>query len=71
MSKICNDLFEITQVLDQFYKFLGPELKEVTGDSADIDELLKEVSALVGDFKQVPARKIFDDKFQASWELMV
>ena len=31
MSKICKDLHEIAHVLDQFYKFLGSELKEVRG----------------------------------------
>ena len=39
MSKICENLFEVAQTLDQFYKFLGPELKAVTGDSAGIDEV--------------------------------
>lgn len=29
MAKICGDLMVITKMLEQFYKFLGPELKEV------------------------------------------
>merc|ERR1719382_206088 len=53
MSKICKDLYEIAQVLDQFYKFLGPELKEVTGDSHGIEELMQEVEALKTDFKNM------------------
>ncbi|CAJ1332260.1 unnamed protein product [Effrenium voratum] len=66
MSKICTNLYEIMQVLDQFYKFLGPELKEVTGDSQGIDQLLKEVEALKTDFRNV--KNVFDDFNQPHWE---
>ncbi|CAK8985449.1 unnamed protein product [Durusdinium trenchii] len=66
MSKICTDLYEIMQVLDQFYKFLGPELKEVTGDSQGIDQLLKEVEALKTDFRNV--KNVFDDFHYSNWE---
>ncbi|CAD7925016.1 unnamed protein product [Amoebophrya sp. A120] len=73
MSKICGDLFEVTQVLDQFYKFLGPELKEVTGDSADIDELLKEVADLTrAELQKVSARRAFDERnYSTVWEPMM
>jgi dynein heavy chain len=43
MSKICKDLYEVAETMDQFRKFLGPELKSVTGEAEGIDE----VSALV------------------------
>lgn len=33
-------------VLDQFDKFLGPELKSVTGESAGIDEIIERVDGL-------------------------
>lgn len=66
MSKICTDLYEIMQVLDQFYKFLGPELKEVTGDSQGIDQLLKEVEDLKTDFRNV--KNVFDDFHYSNWE---
>lgn len=45
MSVVCTNLHEIVQVLDQFYKCLGPELREVT-DSQGIDEPLQEVEGL-------------------------
>ena len=44
MSEICSNLLEVVDALDHFHKFLGPELKAVTGDSAGIDEVLKRVS---------------------------
>lgn len=33
-------------MLDQFNKFLGPELKAVTGESAGIDEIMDRVDGL-------------------------
>ena len=33
MSEICSDLNEMVEIVDDFHKFLGPELKAVTGDS--------------------------------------
>ena len=53
MSKICDNLYEIAHVLDQFYKFLGPELKEVTGDAAGVDDLIERVKALTSGFKTI------------------
>jgi len=69
MSKICSNLYDITQVLDQFYKFLGPELKEVTGDSQGIDDLLKEVEALKTDFRNM--KSVFDDFNAPHWESLI
>ncbi|CAD7947894.1 unnamed protein product [Amoebophrya sp. A25] len=73
MSKICGDLYEVTQVLVQFEKFLGPELKEVTGDSADIDELLKEVASLTSaELQKVSSRKAFEERnYTTVWEPMM
>lgn len=33
MSEICSDLIEMVEIVDDFFKFLGPELKAVTGTS--------------------------------------
>jgi dynein heavy chain len=65
MKEICTNMFEITQVLDQFSKFLGPELKEVTGDSLGIDQLLCEVESLTADFKNM--KSVFDEQNQSAW----
>eukprot|EP00398_MALV-I-01_sp_L67-1_P000765 gene765-501_t len=66
MSKICHDLYEIAHVLDQFYKFLGPELKEFTGDSHGIDQLLDSVRSLTSGFKTIP--QVFEDRFRNTWD---
>ena len=41
MARVCGDLLEVAVVLDQFHKFLGPELKAVTGESAGIDDIME------------------------------
>ena len=33
MAEICSDLSEMVEIVDDFHKFLGPELKAVTGDT--------------------------------------
>lgn len=33
MAEICADLWEMVEIVDDFHKFLGPELKAVTGDA--------------------------------------
>ncbi|KAL4108550.1 hypothetical protein PRIC1_000265 [Phytophthora ramorum] len=67
MAKICENLQEVATVLDQFNKFLGPELKSVTGDSQGIDEVMARVESLIAPFESVPF-KIFDRGYKTSWE---
>ncbi|KAF4667709.1 Dynein heavy chain 10, axonemal [Perkinsus chesapeaki] len=66
MAKVCGDLMEIMKVLEQFYKFLGPELKEVTGDPIGVDNLLEEVSGSVIGFKTF--NECFDEKHRRAWD---
>lgn len=40
-------------MLDQFYKFLGPELKAVTGESQGIDDVMVRVQGLIGPLEKV------------------
>lgn len=40
-------------MLDQFYKFLGPELKAVTGESQGIDDVMLRVQGLIGPLEKV------------------
>eukprot|EP00644_Phytophthora_capsici_P007267 jgi/Phyca11/16825/fgenesh1_pg.PHYCAscaffold_22_\ len=67
MAKICENLQEVATVLDQFNKFLGPELKSVTGDSQGIDDVMSRVEGLIAPFESVPF-KIFDRGYKTSWE---
>ncbi|XP_053327864.1 dynein axonemal heavy chain 10 [Spea bombifrons] len=47
LSGICQDLFNILQVLEEFYNIFGPELKAVTGDPKRIDDVLSRVDGLI------------------------
>lgn len=51
-----NTMHQVATVLDQFHKFLGPELKAVTGESAGIDEILDRVDGLA-----LPLNKVDHD----------
>ena len=69
MARICGDLLEITQALDQFQKFLGPELKAVTGDSEGIDTMMREVQKIVEPFLAV--KDAFDESYKSSWDAVM
>ncbi|KAJ3299892.1 Dynein heavy chain 10, axonemal [Borealophlyctis nickersoniae] len=70
MALRCADLYEIAEVMEQFYSIFGPELKAVTGDSQQIDEVIKRVEALVIPFEQVPF-DVWSKKFQTAWESLM
>ena len=46
MAVICGDLKNQVEVMDDFHKFLGPQLKAVTGDAVGIDEVISRVTAM-------------------------
>ena len=70
MAKICENLQEVATVLNQFHKFLGPELKAVTGDSQGIDQVMGRVQSLVGPLESVPF-DIFDRRYSSSWDAVM
>ncbi|KAJ3097104.1 Dynein heavy chain 10, axonemal [Phlyctochytrium planicorne] len=70
MSLRCGDLLEIADVMEQFYSIFGPELKAVTGDPQQIDEVIKRVEALIIPFEQVPF-DVFSKKYQSAWEALM
>lgn len=41
MSAVCVDLLHIIEVVNDFFQFLGPELKSVTGDVQSIDAMIQ------------------------------
>lgn len=57
----CADLYEIAEVMEQFYSIFGPELKAVTGDPQAINEVIKRVDALIFPFETIPF-DIFDKR---------
>lgn len=48
MKVVSDNLLRICEILQNFLQFLGNSLRSVTGDTAGIDELRKEVLGLVG-----------------------
>ena len=71
ISNICDNIIEVLDSLDHFHKFLGPDLKVVTGDSEGIDAVLKRVDELV-ELLQVPfADKIFDKTYEKPWSAVM
>ena len=68
---ICQDMLEIVEALDHFRKFLGPELKAVTGDSAGIDQVLQRVESLTVPLKFAQEEKIFELSFEKTWEAIM
>ncbi|XP_052801261.1 dynein axonemal heavy chain 10-like isoform X3 [Mya arenaria] len=67
MSNICQDLYNVAQILEEFYNIFGPELKAVTGDPKRIEDVLVRVDALV-----VPLEDVGFDPFStrhaSSWK---
>lgn len=67
MSKICVHLEEVAEALDQFDKFLGPELKKVTGDPEGIERVLARVRELIKPLEVLPYN-VFDKSYANSWD---
>ncbi|XP_036382121.1 dynein heavy chain 10, axonemal [Megalops cyprinoides] len=67
MASICQDFYNILQILEEFYNIFGPELKAVTGDPKRIDDVLCWVDSLV-----VPMEELSFDPFNirkmSSWK---
>ena len=46
LTHLCDDLKEVVTTLEHFHRFLGPQLKSVTGETVAIDALVKRVTEL-------------------------
>ena len=66
MASICGDLRHVVRVVDDFHKFLGPELKAVTGDAQGIDEVIHRVNAMVDPIQNL-SFDVFDKQSMARW----
>ncbi|XP_071826175.1 dynein axonemal heavy chain 10-like isoform X2 [Apostichopus japonicus] len=67
MATICQDIYNVAQVLEEFYNIFGPELKSVTGDPQRIEEVLKRVDGLVDPIQKVDFEP-FSLKHQLQWK---
>ena len=71
MAEICANILEIIESLDHFHKFLGPDLKVVTGDAAGIDEVLKRVELLVAPLHVPFEDKVFEKAYEKPWSAIM
>ncbi|TPX37396.1 hypothetical protein SeMB42_g06902, partial [Synchytrium endobioticum] len=70
MASRCADLLEITQVMEQFQSIFGAELKAVTGDPTQIDEVVKRVEALSVPFESITF-DIWNKRNQQFWDTLM
>merc|ERR1712106_956534 len=59
-------IYDVAQVLEEFYNIFGPELKAVTGDPKRIEEVVARVDALVEPIVQYQFDP-FNQEYQTSW----
>uniref|UniRef100_A0A670KCY6 Dynein axonemal heavy chain 10 n=1 Tax=Podarcis muralis TaxID=64176 RepID=A0A670KCY6_PODMU len=70
MAIICQDLYNILQVMEEFYNIFGPELKAVTGDPKRIDEVLRRVDGLVSPM-EVLTFEPFNIRCATQWKIVM
>ncbi|XP_073442216.1 dynein axonemal heavy chain 10 [Dendrobates tinctorius] len=70
LASICQNLFDILQVLEEFYNIFGPELKAVTGDPKRIDDVLHRVDGLIKPMEALSFDP-FDIKYSQEWKLVI
>ncbi|XP_053555751.1 dynein axonemal heavy chain 10 [Bombina bombina] len=70
LAGICQDLFDILQVLEEFYNIFGSELKAVTGDPKRIDDVVRRVDGLVKPMESLNFNP-FDIKCSQQWRIII
>ncbi|MGH0156714.1 UNVERIFIED_CONTAM: hypothetical protein FKN15_032047 [Acipenser sinensis] len=68
MASICQDLYNIIQIAEEFHNIFGPELKAVTGDPKGIDDVLHWVDSLVVPIEEL-AFDPFNIRHSGSWKV--
>ena len=66
MAEICQNLYDVAQVIEEFKNIFGPELEAVTGDPKRIEEVLVRVDNLVKPLEDVSFDP-FIDKHKSAW----
>ena len=70
MSSVCRDLVHVVDVVSQFRMFLGPDLKEVTGKSDEIDRVIQEVEKSIVPLETTPF-SVFNYSCHTSWKQLM
>jgi len=67
MATVCGDLEEVVATVEQFLRFLSPEVKAIVGKRAEeVDDMLGAVAELKEPFSELTF-DIFDRAFKESW----
>jgi dynein heavy chain len=66
MTDRCMDLYEFAKVVSDYKKYLGPELRNVTGESSGIDDVLNRVQNLLRPLQNL-GYDVFDKKQMRQW----
>uniref|UniRef100_A0A663MH87 Dynein heavy chain tail domain-containing protein n=1 Tax=Athene cunicularia TaxID=194338 RepID=A0A663MH87_ATHCN len=70
MTSVCQDLYDILQVIEEFHSIFGPELKAVTGDPKHVDDLLRRVNGLTSPMEELTFDP-FSIKSAHDWKLIM
>ncbi|NXJ42346.1 DYH10 protein, partial [Ciconia maguari] len=70
MTSVCQDLYDILQIIEEFYNIFGPELKAVTGDPKRVDDLLGGVNGLTSPMEELTFDP-FSVKSTHDWKLIM
>lgn len=69
IAEVCNDLYKIAGVLQDFYNIFGPDLKSIINDPAQIDAVVKRVGALIVPIEEADF-DIFNVFNKENWEAL-
>ena len=67
MANVCRDLHEVAKTLDQFQRFLGPEVSAIIGQNGDIDAIELHVN-LIPDLVERVQFDVFDKRQEDNWK---
>lgn len=65
----CLDLIYIVDTTVKYKNFLGPEMEAGTGDKRGVEDVLKDVEALLVPIKKFP--NVFDMKSERRWKILM
>ncbi|NXP47120.1 DYH10 protein, partial [Heliornis fulica] len=70
MTTVCQDLYDILQITEEFYNIFVPELKTVTGDPKRVDDLVRGVSGLTRPMEELTFDP-FSIKSAHDWKIIM
>ncbi|XP_039277456.1 dynein heavy chain 10, axonemal [Nilaparvata lugens] len=70
IKSVASDLFNVTQVMQEFYNIFNPELKTIISDPTQIDAVVKRVEALTYPIKKADF-DIFQFEFKEHWDAIM